>query len=194
MAERLVLMHGGTALRLGNVLGSSGSAAEIFEQQIAAGGPITLTDEDASRYFLTVDEAVNLLLTVVGEEDARVYAPVLPQSHRVAALADFLIAELAPGKTIPIETIGSRPGDKLAEKLWSARESAVPARAQWLAEIHAAPRDAEKIERGLDGLRAAVQNRDAASALDCLCALVPDYRPSERVLELAARSASGVSS
>ena len=62
VAEQIVLAHGGTVLRLGNVLASRGSVAEVFAQQIALGGPLTVTDPTARRYFLTVSEAVNLLL------------------------------------------------------------------------------------------------------------------------------------
>ena len=111
VAEEIVLASGGTVLRLGNILGSSGSVTEVFAGQIAQGGPLTVTDPGARRYFLTMDEAVNLLLHASAlRVSSAVLAPILPACHGIAALAGFMASELAPGREIPIRFTGLRRG------------------------------------------------------------------------------------
>jgi FlaA1/EpsC-like NDP-sugar epimerase len=182
-AEQMVLARGGTALRLGNVLASRDSVAETFARQIAQGGPITVTDPAARRYFLTLDEAVDLLLTAATyPEQPALLAPALPATHFIADLAQFMARELAPGRPIAIDFTGLRPGDKETELLWSAGDSTRPAGLGGLVSIQAPVLPSALLNNSLAGLRAALQARDLAASLVHLRSLVPDYTPSQAVL------------
>jgi O-antigen biosynthesis protein WbqV len=190
----MVLTAGGTVLRLGNVLASRDSVAEVFARQIAAGGPLTVTDPAARRYFLTLDEAVNLLLTAAAEPDPPVLlAPALAAPHFIADLAQFMARELAPGRTIPIDFTRLRPGDKEAEQLWSRRESARPAILPGLLSIRSSLLPDGQLESELAILRAALDSRDLGAALAQLRTLVPDYAPSRAMRALAEQSSLRVS-
>jgi len=194
VAEHIALAAGGTALRLGNVLASRDSVAEIFARQIVHGGPITVTDPAARRYFLTLDEAASLLLAAAcSPEPSPLLAPALPAPHFIVDLARFMARELAPGRTIPIEFAHPRPGDKEVEHLFSSAESAQPAHATSLLRIHAQLLGHNQLHCALTALRAALEARDLAAALGHLRELVPNYTPSPALLALASRSSQRVS-
>jgi FlaA1/EpsC-like NDP-sugar epimerase len=192
VAEQIVLAAGGTVLRLGNVLASRDSVTEIFERQIAQGGPVTVTDPAARRYFLTLDEAVNLLLAAALVEPAALLAPSLTATHFIADLARFMACELAPGRDIAIEFTKPRPGDKETELLWSAGDQTLPAGGSGLVSIKAELHSRQQLDAGLAGLRAALDARDLADALAALRALVPDYTPSAAVLALSRQNSPQV--
>jgi FlaA1/EpsC-like NDP-sugar epimerase len=206
VAEQIVLASGGTVLRLGNVLASRDSVGELFAQQIALGGPLTVTDPAARRYFLTLDEAVNLLL-ISGAlpETSALVAPVLPAPHYISDLAHFMICELSPGREIAIDFTQPRPGDKVTEQLWSAADPVKPVNLDTAREvkpdksesaivsIQSSQLQPEQLASGLDNLRAALDARNLAAALLHLCTLVPDYTPSHAVLALSKQQGSGVS-
>jgi O-antigen biosynthesis protein WbqV len=191
VAEEIVLRGRGTVLRLGNVLASSGSVAEVFAEQAVRGGPMTVTDPAARRYFLTIDEAVNLLLAASQFAAPAVLAPALFADCSVAELARFMARALAPGREIPLQFTGLRPGDKLAERLWDGGEHAGQANGCLLpiASLRSAPMN---FAAALAALQAAARERDLAAALEQLCLLVPGFSPSKTVLELAANSARQV--
>ena len=194
VAEQIVLSAGGTALRLGNVLASRGSVVEVFADQIAAGGPLTITDPAARRYFLTIDEAVNLLLSAALEpESPALLAPALPAPHLVAELARFMARELAPGRAIPMNFTGLRAGDKETEQFWSAAEVLRPTQTEGLLSIESPALGGSKLRSALAQLRAALDARDVAAALDRLQALVPDYTPSPALLSLTGENIPRVS-
>jgi FlaA1/EpsC-like NDP-sugar epimerase len=184
VAEQIVLSAGGAALRLGNVLASRGSVAEVFAGQIAAGGPLTVTAPEASRYFLTIDEAVNLLLAAALEEPA-LLAPALSGPYRIVDLAHFMARELAPGRAVPIRFTGLRPGDKEAEQFLSATERSRPAEIETLLSIESPVLASDQLRSVLARLRTALDARDLAAALDRLQSLVPDYEPGLALLALA---------
>jgi FlaA1/EpsC-like NDP-sugar epimerase len=186
VAEQIVLAHGGTVLRLANVLASRDSVAEIFARQIVQGGPVTVTDPAARRYFLALDEAVDLLLASAGDTEAgALLAPILPAAHSIAELARFMIDELAPNSNIAFQLIGNRPGDKQTEKLWSKVELIHPVNSGALVSIESRLLTTGQLAAGLASLHGAVDARDLGDALKYLRALVPDYTPSRAVLALA---------
>lgn len=194
VAEQIVLSAAGAALRLGNVLASRDSVAEVFAADLAAGKPLTLTDPAARRYFLTIDEAVDLLLAAALEPTRpALLAAALPAPHYIADLARFLVSALAPQSRAPIEFSHLRSGDKEAEKLWSAAEHARPAHFSDLHVIDSPQPSAAALRAGLASLRTSLNERDLASALAHLQALVPDYSPSAVIRALAEPRATRVS-
>nr|UXE41688.1 UDP-N-acetyl-alpha-D-glucosamine C6 dehydratase [uncultured bacterium] len=109
-------------VRFGNVMGSSGSVVPTFLQQIAAGGPVTITHEEMTRYFMTISSAVQLVLqaTTLGS-NGEIYLLDMGDPVKITSLANRLIemSGLRPGQDIEIRIVGTRPGEKLHEQLWS---------------------------------------------------------------------------
>jgi FlaA1/EpsC-like NDP-sugar epimerase len=189
IAEQIVLGDGGTAVRLGNVLASQGSVAEVFAEQIAVGGPITVTSPAARRYFLTVDEAVNLLLWAAVEPGlAPLLAPKLPAPQFVSDLARFMAAALAPGREIPVAFTGLRPGDKEMEQFRSAGESVRAAATASMIRIESRTQPTGQLHSLLSELRVAHDARDLPAAVIAMRRLVPDFAPSPTLLALAGES------
>ena len=118
-AEQAVRNAGYTAVRFGNVLGSSGSVVPKWERQIANGGPVTVTDARMTRYFMTVQEAVGLVLVATTMERGCVYTLDMGRPVGLVALAEEMIrrAGYRPYRDIAIEFTGIRPGEKLTEEL-----------------------------------------------------------------------------
>ncbi|HTB98650.1 MAG TPA: polysaccharide biosynthesis protein [Terracidiphilus sp.] len=190
VAEMLTLAQGAVAMRLANVMASSDSVAEVFARQITEDGAMTVTDEKARRYFLSIDEAADLLLAAAGvDSQPALLVPRLMQQHGIADLARFMAAELAPGRAVRIEFTKLRPGDKESEMLWSAGEEAVEAGG--MVQLNTPIPDDEALEKGLEELKAAVRERDVAAGLDAMCALVPEYVPSAAVRRLASKDRLG---
>lgn len=171
-----------SAVRLGNVLGSQGSVLPRFLQQISRGGPVTVTHPDVSRYFLTTDEAVELILLVSGlEEGGGIFVPQLGGPAKILDLALQLIRDVRSkcGKDIPVVFTGLRPGDKLSEEFLSRNESAEPTTDGRLFRVRTQDILTGKFDVYLEELSRSVDQRNLASMLETLCTIVPDYRPSE---------------
>lgn len=188
IAEHITLAAGFTAVRLVNVLGSLGSVGPIFADQIARGGPVTVTHPDARRYFLTLDEVTTLLGEAI---DARVPGLLIPNPGDPILIADLarrMIETLSPNPAPEIAFTSPRPGDKLDESLLSPSER-ISARATPSLHSVTTP-SAPRLDKTIRDLEAALAARDLADLLRTVQALVPDYEPSSLLRESLAEAAA----
>lgn len=169
-------------VRFGNVLGSTGSVVPLFQRQIAAGGPITVTHPDITRFFMTVKEAVELVLqaSALPEDPAAagtIFVLDMGEAVRIQDLARQMIrlAGLRPDHDIQIVYTGLRPGEKLYEEVFHAGETLVPTPQPGIQR--AAPRvaDLAVLDRALDQLATAAARGDGAEIRRQLQLLVPEY-------------------
>ncbi len=135
--EAAAVKHLGTryaTVRFGNVLASSGSVVPIFRRQIAAGGPVTVTDRRMSRYFMTIPEAVQLIIRSgsLGEASGEIFVLEMGEPVRIIELAETMIrlSGLEPERDIAIEIIGARHGEKFHEELFNPSEHPQPTPAE----------------------------------------------------------------
>ncbi|HUK10591.1 MAG TPA: nucleoside-diphosphate sugar epimerase/dehydratase [Stellaceae bacterium] len=181
-------------VRFGNVLGSTGSVVPLFRHQLAQGWPLTVTHPDVTRFFMTVREAVELVLqsAALGSgEDARGKLFVLDMGEpvRIADLARQMIrlAGRRPETDVPIAFIGLRPGEKLHEELFHADEHLAPTRISGIRLAAPRPVDEAQLARLLDEIEAAARERREDRVLGLLGRLVPEFAAATAT----ARAASG---
>ncbi len=175
-------------VRFGNVLGSTGSVVPRFSAQIRRGGPVTVTHPQIARYFMTIPEAVTLLLQASGhgepgDERGQILALDMGEPVRIADLAHRMI-ELAgykPDIDIEIKYTGLRPGEKLFEELFETDEIVNVRQEQGF--MSATPRviEAAVIGKSLDEIEAAIGDNDETRALKFLRHIVPEYQPVEAI-------------
>jgi len=192
------LSHGTryVTVRFGNVLGSTGSVVPLFQRQLAAGGPLTVTDPEVTRFFMTVREAVELVLQASalpsdsGASDSgapesqapdargKIFVLDMGEPVKIVDLAQQMIrlAGLRPGRDVGIEFIGLRPGEKLHEELFHSAEPLIPTGNP--AIRLAAPRTADyaMLARSIDELEENARARREERLLQLLARLVPEYR------------------
>ncbi len=154
-------------VRFGNVLGSSGSVVPIFRRQIAAGGPITVTDERMTRYFMTIPEAVQLVIRSgsLSERSGEVFVLEMGEPIKIIDLAETMIrlSGLEPGRDIAIDVVGARPGEKFHEVLYNPYERAQPTAAQKIIRAERAPLDPAWVKETFDHINLLVLEGDAAA-------------------------------
>lgn len=174
----------GAMVRFGNVLGSSGSVVPLFERQIAAGGPVTLTDPDATRYFMTIEEATALVLQAAALQQtarrAELFVLDMGEPVAIRQLAETMIRlkGKVPGADIEIQVMGMRPGEKKHEVLTYPHEALEKTSVEGINRVTFQTAASEIFERKCAALIEAARRHDTAEALRLLCVLVPEYAAS----------------
>lgn len=169
------------AVRFGNVLGSSGSVVPIFQKQIEAGGPVTVTHPDMKRYFMTIPEASQLVMQAgaIGQ-GGEIFVLDMGWPVKIVDVARELIRRngLRPEVDIEIRYTGIRPGEKLHEELANDDEQTCPTAHPKIRVWQLPDPDARLVSRGLDELSSAAVTGSANDAIAALARTVPEYRPS----------------
>jgi FlaA1/EpsC-like NDP-sugar epimerase len=177
-------------VRLGNVLESQGSVIPKFRRQISTGGPVTVTHSDVSRYFLTLEQAVeSILLTSVIPGDGGIFVSELGEPVKILNLASQLIEEAGShlcGR-VAINITGLRPGDKLTEDFIFDYESLEPTSQSRLFRVRGSAIDSQVFDRRIEQLRSSVSRRCLWEMLELIQEMIPEYVPSESLLDLAGR-------
>jgi FlaA1/EpsC-like NDP-sugar epimerase len=168
-----------TAVRFGNVLGSSGSVIPIFQKQIEAGGPVTVTHPDMKRYFMTIPEASQLVMQAgaIGQ-GGEIFVLDMGEPIRILDLAKELIARngLKLGQDIDIQITGIRPGEKLYEELSCENESIVATPHDKIHVWLLPPAEPVAVAEAIDLLSGVVYGQPSL-AIEALMRVVPEYRP-----------------
>jgi FlaA1/EpsC-like NDP-sugar epimerase len=187
VAERLVLAIPSSletatdfrAVRFGNVLGSDGSVVPVFKRQLAAGGPLTVTHPEITRYFMTIPEAVQLVLAaaVLPNAAGRICMLEMGEPMKILTLAETLIrlSGLEPYRDIQIQFSGLRPGEKMYEELSSDLETTLPTELEKIRIVQTDCMVGLSVAEGLDRLARALENADEESIVAVLEAMVPDF-------------------
>jgi len=168
------------AVRFGNVLGSSGSVVPIFSKQIAAGGPVTVTHPEVTRYFMTIPEAVGLVLQSAAQgQGGEIFTLDMGQPVKIVDLAWQLIelSGFVPNKDIRIEFTGLRPGEKLYEELSYEGENITPTRHPKIMRLRCEPLRLERVRALMKELLLHVDGLDPEHLKLLLKRAVPEYRP-----------------
>src|SRR5207249_11640170 len=180
------------AVRFGNVLGSEGSVVPLFQRQIERGGPLTVTDPEARRYFMTVTEAAHLVLQAGAMgEGGEVFLLDMGEQVRILDLARQLVrmAGLREGEDIEIVFTGLRPGEKLYEELHSDAERTRITRHERILVWDLDARDEESLLNEVAELEALAHEGNPGAIKRQLRRLVPEYaEPSHEVLEAAPKT------
>ena len=177
------------AVRFGNVLGSNGSVVPIFKEQIAAGGPVTVTHPEMTRYFMTIPEAAQLVLQAFSiGKGGEVFVLEMGEPVRIADLAKnlILLSGLQPGREIEIQYTGLRPGEKMFEELNLQDEHLIPtSHSKIRSYVGNHIRDVKQIKAFLLRMQKISEEQDIASLVLLLKELIPDYNPGAELLKAA---------
>ena len=193
-AQALDIAQTGTrfvTVRFGNVLGSTGSVAPLFQRQIARGGPVTVTHPDVKRYFMTTREAVQLVLQAaslnggkVVSHDGRIFVLDMGDPVNITTLAERMIEAqgLRPHEDVEIRYTGLRPGEKLFEEIFSDLERLVKTGADGVLLASPSMIDLPLLNPRLADVVRHADTGDRASLEDAVHHLVPEFRPDDRAL------------
>jgi len=186
VAERIVLestelgryLTDFRAVRFGNVLGSDGSVIPLFKKQIAAGGPVTVTHRDVQRYFMTIPEAVQLVLQAAATPAAagRVSMLDMGEPVKIVELAENLIrlSGLEPYKEMPIVFTGLRPGEKMHEELMTQLETTVPTGVEKVRVVQSDVPEPGELQTAFLEFSSALERGDEMGLLNTIRGLVPE--------------------
>ena len=163
-------------VRFGNVLGSRGSVVPLFEKQIAAGGPVTITHPEMTRFFMTIPEAVQLVLQAGSQaEGGEVFLFDMGKPVKIRDMACDLIQihGLKPNQDIKLVYTGLRPGEKLYEELLTSEEGTASTKHEKIFKAKINPLDTAELKRDLDIL---ANNRDTMTILQTIKRMIPTYK------------------
>ncbi|MEQ9518817.1 MAG: nucleoside-diphosphate sugar epimerase/dehydratase [Parvibaculum sp.] len=171
-------------VRFGNVLGSAGSVIPLFQKQLQRGGPLTVTHPDMTRFFMTIREAVELVLQAATLRDELLDkggAIVVLDMGRPVKIIDMArqmikLAGLVPDEDIEIKITGLRPGERLYEDLFNANEEILPTSHKELMAAIATPRDGELAKSKMGELVEAAKQGDDAAVIKLMHEILPDFR------------------
>ena len=169
------------AVRFGNVLGSNGSVIPLFKQQIAAGGPVTVTDPNIIRYFMTIPEAVSLVLQAGAyAKGGEIFVLNMGEPVKILDLATNLIklSGYKPGEDIEIQFTGLRPGEKMYEELLMNEEGLKETANKMIFIGRPIEFDKEEFRRQLEVLEQEAMNEDGDIRAE-VRKIVPTYHPTE---------------
>ena len=172
-----------TSVRFGNVLGSNGSVVPMFQAQIAAGGPVKITHPNVRRYFMTVSEAVSLVLQAsTRSQGSEIFILDMGEPIRIVDLAENMIqlAGFIPYQEIDIQFTGLRPGEKLVEELKGNDESTWGSCEGKLQVIRETPLSWSTLSSWIDELQDLLTVRNDREIIAHLQSLVPEYSPSSK--------------
>jgi FlaA1/EpsC-like NDP-sugar epimerase len=171
-------------VRFGNVLDSAGSVVPLFREQIRSGGPVTVTDAEVTRYFMTIQEACQLILqaSAIGSHEA-IYTLDMGEPIAIRVLAEQMIrlAGKQPGRDIAIVYTGLRPGEKLHETLFHADERYRPTAHPKILKAEPRTVSGEVLDNALAQLRDACLRYDLDAMSTLLREAVPEFAPMDHV-------------
>jgi FlaA1/EpsC-like NDP-sugar epimerase len=175
------------SVRFGNVLGSNGSVVPIFNEQIAAGGPVTVTHPEMRRYFMTISEAAQLVLQALTiGKGGEVFVLDMGEPVKIVDLARnlILLSGMQPDRDIEIRFSGVRPGEKLFEELNLKDEHLVPTSHTKIKSVVCdSDVDVRQIKAHLSELQSILEEQDVVRLVRVLKKLIPDYSPSSTLLK-----------
>ena len=176
------------AVRFGNVLGSNGSVIPVFKQQIAVGGPVTVTHPEMRRYFMTIPEASQLVLqaSAMGQ-GGEIFVLDMGQQIKIVDIARklILLSGRVPDVDVKIEFTGTRPGEKLFEELNLDDEATIPTEHRKIKIFVGRDLSATSVNYQMERLVELCLARKTVEVVRMMRALVPEYSPSEMVLTMA---------
>ena len=182
------------SVRFGNVLGSNGSVVPIFQAQIAAGGPIKVTHPEARRYFMTISEAVSLVVQAsTKSQGSEIFVLDMGEPIRIVDLAENMIrlAGKVPYEDIDIQFTGLRPGEKLIEEISGKSEGLLATSMEKMQVIREQPLVWDRIDGWIDELKDLIAARQEREIIAHLQKLVPEYNPAARGRPPAAGNGAG---
>ncbi|HHV12848.1 MAG TPA: polysaccharide biosynthesis protein [Clostridiales bacterium] len=175
------------AVRFGNVLGSNGSVIPLFQKQIAQGGPVTITDKRIVRFFMTISEAVQLVLQAGAmANQSEIYVLDMGEPVKILELAENLIrlSGRLPYTEIPIIETGLRPGEKLYEELLTNKEALIATSNHKIFIEKQSSISGEEIEEKLNILTQALETKSYSHMIAAMKRVVPTYKDPEEVNNL----------
>jgi len=172
--------------RFGNVLGSNGSVIPLFRKQIETGGPVTVTDADVTRYFMTIPEAVSLVLEAgTMGQGGEIFIFDMGKSVKILDLAQkmILLSGLTLGKDIQIEFTGLRPGEKLYEELLADKENTLPTYHERIMIARVESRDASAISSDIGTLSSLISGENDTEIVRKMKSIVPEFQSRNSIFE-----------